>query len=67
MALRDTAALYGRICLIVAAFALVAGIIAGPIVQKVLFPQSDPYVRSNSESLLYPVKVETTASVGKPG
>jgi hypothetical protein len=67
MALRDMAALYGRICLIVAAFALVAGIIAGPVLQKVLFPQSDSYVRSNSEPRLYPVKVETTASVGKPG
>jgi hypothetical protein len=67
MALRDMAALYGRICLIAAAFSLVAGIIAGPIVQNVLFPQSDSYVRNSSDPLLYPIKMKTTASVGKPG
>ncbi len=67
MALKDMAALYGRVFVIVAAFALVAGIIAGPIVQQILFPQSDSYARNSSEPVLYPIKTETTASVGKPG
>lgn len=67
MALKDMAALYGRVCVIVAAFALVAGIIASPIVQKVFFPQSDSYARNSFGPLLDPIKTETTASVGKQG
>jgi hypothetical protein len=35
MALKDLAALYGRVALIVVVFAFVAGIIAGPVLQKV--------------------------------
>lgn len=34
MALKDLAALYGRVALVVLAFAFVAGIIAGPVLQK---------------------------------
>lgn len=67
MALKDMAALYGRVCVIVAAFALVAGIIAGPIVQKVFFSQSDSYARDSSSPLFHPIKIETTASVEKQG
>jgi hypothetical protein len=67
MALKDLAALYGRVCLIVAAFALVAGIIAGPIVQKILFPQSASYARDGSVPSLYPVKPQATAVAEKRG
>ncbi len=67
MALKDMAALYGRVCVIVAAFALVAGIVAGPILQKTLFPQSDSYARNSSGPLLYPIKTEPAAAVGKQG
>ncbi|MGO4387010.1 hypothetical protein AB4Y85_05695 [Microvirga sp. 2YAF29] len=67
MALKDMAALYGRVGVIVAAFALVAGIVAGPIVQKILFPQSDSYARNNSGPLLYPIKTESAAAAGKQG
>ncbi|KLK91812.1 hypothetical protein AA309_18270 [Microvirga vignae] len=34
MALKDLATLYGRVALVVLAFAFVAGIIAGPVLQK---------------------------------
>lgn len=34
MALKDLAALYGRVALVMLAFAFVAGIIAGPVLQK---------------------------------
>jgi hypothetical protein len=34
MALKDLAALYGRVALIMVVFAFVAGIIAGPVFQK---------------------------------
>lgn len=65
MALRDLAALYGRVCVIVAAFALVAGIVAGPIVQKILFPQSTSLARNGSEPLLSPAKPQATAVAEK--
>lgn len=67
MALKDMAALYGRVCVIIAAFALVAGIIAGPIVQKVLFPQSDSYARNNSGPVLYPIKPQANTVAEKQG
>jgi hypothetical protein len=67
MALKDLAALSGRVCVIVAAFALVAGIIAGPIVQKVLFPQSSSYARNGSGPSLYPSKPQATAVAEKQG
>jgi hypothetical protein len=38
MARRDLVALYGRLGLIVAAFAFVAGIVAGPLLQKLWAP-----------------------------
>ncbi len=67
MALRDLAALYGRVCVIVAAFALVAGIIAGPVVQRILFPDTASYARNGSGAPLYPAKPQTTAVAEKQG
>jgi hypothetical protein len=67
MALKDLAALYGRVCVIIAAFAIVAGIIAGPIVQKILFPQSESYARNNAGPMLYPVKPQPTSVAEKQG
>jgi hypothetical protein len=37
MALKDVLSLCGRVGLIVAAFAFVAGIVAGPLLEKILF------------------------------
>ena len=67
MALKELAALYGRVCLIVAAFALVAGIIAGPIVQKILFPSSTSYARNGSDPSVNPMEVQEPAIVEKQG
>jgi hypothetical protein len=52
MALRDVLSLCGRIGLIVAAFTFVAGIVAGPILEKVWFSQLTVTERSAQPTLL---------------
>ena len=51
MALRDMLSLCGRVGLIVAAFAFVASIVAGPLLEKVLFSQITVTERSTPPAL----------------
>lgn len=67
MALKDLAAHSGRLCMIVAAFVLVAGIVAGPLVQKILFPQSISHVRNSPGPILNPNASQVTAAAEKQG
>ncbi len=51
MALMDMLRLCGRIGLIVAAFAFVAGIVAGPLLERLLFSQMTVTERSHPPAL----------------
>ncbi len=66
MALRDMLSLCGRIGLIVAAFAFVASIVAGPLLEKVLFSQVTVTERSTLP-LLPPADNPSEQHTGKPG
>ncbi|MBM1170408.1 hypothetical protein [Microvirga arabica] len=66
MALKDVLSLCGRVGLIVAAFAFVAGIVAGPILEKVLFSQLTVTER-NAQPLLPPIDTSSERQVGRPG
>ena len=66
MALRDVLSLCGRIGLIVAAFAFVASIVAGPLLEKVLFSQLTVTERSALPALP-PADNPSERQTGKPG
>ena len=66
MALRDVLSLYGRIGLIIAAFVFVAGIVAGPILEKILFSQLTVTERS-PQPTLPPANTPSERQTGKPG
>jgi hypothetical protein len=66
MAFKDVLSLCGRIGLIVAAFAFVAGIIAGPLLERIW---SSPLTvtQNNDNPLPVPPKVPADPQTGKPG
>jgi len=64
MMLKDLAALYGRIALIVVVFAFVAGIIAGPVLQKAGFRSSVTVARDQAP---VPELIRTRAVTGAGG
>jgi len=66
MALRDVLSLYGRIGLIVAAFTFVAGIVAGPVLEKILSSPLSVTERSIQPSLP-PAGTPSERQSGKPG
>jgi hypothetical protein len=66
MALRDVLSLCGRVGLIVAAFAFVAGIVAGPILEKLLFSQLTVTERS-PQPAQPPADTHSDRQAGKPG
>lgn len=66
MALRDALSLYGRIGLIVAAFTFVAGIVAGPILERILFSPVSVTERS-IQPALPPSDTPSERQAGKPG
>ncbi|MBB3018254.1 hypothetical protein FHR70_001294 [Microvirga lupini] len=66
MALRDVLSHYGRIVLMVAAFVFVAGIVAGPILEKFQFSEIIVTERS-SQPALPPVSPPSERQSGKPG
>jgi hypothetical protein len=66
MALKDVLSLYGRIGLIVAAFAFVAGIVAGPVLEKILFSELEVTERS-TQPTSPPVDIPSERQTGKPG
>ncbi len=66
MALKDVLSLYGRIGLIVAAFAFVAGIVAGPVLEKILFSELEVTERS-TQPTSPPVGTSSEGQTGKPG
>jgi hypothetical protein len=66
MALRDVLSLYGRIGLIVAAFAFVAGIVAGPVLEKVLFSQLT-VTETSTQPELPPASIPSERQAGKSG
>jgi hypothetical protein len=66
MALKDMLSLYGRIGLIVAAFAFVAGIVAGPVLEKILFSELEVTERSTPPALP-PADMPSERQTGKPG
>lgn len=66
MALRDVLSLYGRIGLIIAAFMFVAGIVAGPVLERILFSPLSVTVRS-VQPALPPSDNPSERQTGKPG
>jgi hypothetical protein len=66
MALREMLSLYGRIALIVAAFAFVASIVAGPLLEKVLLSQLMITERS-AQPLLPSADNPSEQQSGRPG
>jgi hypothetical protein len=66
MALRNMLSLCGRIGLIVAAFAFVASIVAGPLLEKVLFSRLTVTERSTLPALP-PADNSSERQAGKPG
>jgi hypothetical protein len=66
MALRDVLSFCGRIGLIVAAFAFVASIVAGPLLEKVLFAQLTVTERS-AQPALPPADTPSEQQTRKPG
>jgi hypothetical protein len=66
MALKDVLSLCGRIGLIVAAFTFVAGIVAGPVVEKILFSPLSVTERSIPPELP-PDGAPSDRQAGKPG
>jgi hypothetical protein len=66
MALRDVLSLCGRVGLIAAAFAFVASIVAGPLLEKVLFSQFTVTER-NSQPVVPPADTPSEQQTQKPG
>jgi hypothetical protein len=66
MALKDMLSLCGRIGLIVAAFAFVAGIVAGPLLEKLLSSHLTVTERNDQPSLP-PVETLSEQQTGKQG
>jgi hypothetical protein len=66
MARKDLVALYGRLGLIVAAFALVAGIIGGPLLQRIWSPHRMEAEQRDGSALRMP-KPPVTLAAEKQG
>jgi hypothetical protein len=66
MALRDVLSLCGRVGLIIAAFTFVAGIVAGPVLEKLLFSQITVTERS-TQPAAPPADMPSERRTGKPG
>jgi hypothetical protein len=62
---KDLAALYGRVALVVLAFAFVAGIIAGPLLQKAGLRQS--VTAAQDQPVLDLIRVKATPAPGGRG
>jgi hypothetical protein len=66
MAFKDVLSLCGRVGLIVAAFAVVAGIVAGPLLERIW--SSRLTVTQNSDAPVpIPPKVPADPEAGRPG
>jgi hypothetical protein len=65
MAFKDVLSLCGRVGLIVVAFALVAGIIAGPVLERIW--SSRLTVTQNNDTPPVPPKIPAASQVGQPG
>jgi hypothetical protein len=66
MAFKDVLSLCGRVGLIVAAFAFVAGIVAGPLLERV-WSARVTVTQNNDTPLPVPPKVPADPQAGKPG
>jgi hypothetical protein len=66
MAFKDVLSLCGRVGLIVAAFAFVAGIVAGPLLERV-WSARVTVTQNNDTPLPIPPKVPADPQAGKPG
>jgi hypothetical protein len=66
MAFKDVLSLCGRVGLIVAAFAFVAGIVAGPLLERV-WSSRVTVTQNNDTPLSVPPKVPADPQAGKPG
>jgi hypothetical protein len=66
MAFKDVLSLCGRIGLIVAAFAFVAGIVAGPLLERVWLSRLT-VTQNNDAPLPVPPKVPADPRAGQPG
>ena len=66
MAFKDVLSLCGRVGLIVAAFAFVAGIVAGPLLERV-WSSRVTVTQNNDTPLQIPPKILADPQAGKPG
>lgn len=66
MALRDVLSLCGRVGLIIAAFTFVAGIVAGPVLEKLLFSRLTVTERS-TQPAVPPADTPSERRTAKPG
>jgi len=66
MAFKDVLSLCGRIGLIVAAFAFVAGIVAGPLLERV-WSSRVTVTQNNDTALPVAPKIPADSQAGKPG
>ncbi|MBM6580438.1 hypothetical protein ILT44_09630 [Microvirga sp. BT689] len=66
MALKDVLSLCGRIGLIVAAFTFVAGIVAGPLLEKIFFSPLTVTERTG-QPILPPADILSEQQSGKQG
>lgn len=66
MALKDIAALYGRIALVIAVFAFVAGIIAAPLLSRTSNPPSLTAVRDGMPAPQL-IRVKSIPPAGRQG
>lgn len=66
MAYKDVLSLCGRIGLVVAAFAFVAGIVAGPLLER-MWSSPLTVTQNNDAPLPVPPKAPADPQAGKPG
>jgi hypothetical protein len=66
MAFKDVLSLCGRVGLIVAAFAFVAGIVAGPILERI-WSSPVTVTQNNDAPIAIPPKIPTDPQAGRPG
>jgi hypothetical protein len=66
MAYKDVLSLYGRVGLILAAFAFVAGIVAGPLLGR-MWSQSVTVTQNSGTPLPAPPAVPADREAGRPG
>lgn len=66
MALKDLAALYGRLAFIVVVFAFVAGIIAGPLLPKSGLRSSDALAQEHGPAAKM-IRAKTPSAAGAQG